>query len=69
MGLTVENVQNTMYHEYGGHFKSGVPGGENQQHLNLLNKQTEHSTWNGTTPGFKRDINNVINMYKRILGQ
>nr|WP_317632670.1 hypothetical protein [uncultured Flavobacterium sp.] len=46
VGLTVENIQNTIYHEYFQHFKADMPGGRNQGHLNILINQKKHSSWN-----------------------
>jgi hypothetical protein len=61
--FTVNNIQNTWVHEFGGHYKSGIPGGENASHAKAISNQASHSSWKGTTESYKSNMRNVYFKY------
>lgn len=65
-GLTVENVQNTWVHEFGNHFKKGVPGTAGEAHAKAYTNQSSHPSWKGTSENFKK---NMRNNYKDYTGR
>ncbi|MNK21283.1 hypothetical protein D3C87_395370 [compost metagenome] len=60
--FTVHNIQNTMVHEYVGHFIKKIIGADasgsqfNYQHAKAVELQMAHPTWNGTTQSFKNGM-------------
>ncbi len=63
--FTVENLQNTMVHEFGSHHIKGVPGGNTAAHAGAIINQSLHPTWKGATESFKDNLRNVYKEYTR----
>jgi RHS repeat-associated protein len=73
IGLTVENIESTMFHEYGGHFKRNVPGDEfistMIKHRDLINEQMNRPSFTNTTIEYQKNMLRVRNMYNAILSK
>jgi RHS repeat-associated protein len=51
---TVENIQNVFVHEFVGHYKMKIPGGNAlSSHIKAMELQRAHPTWKHTTPFFR----------------
>ena len=59
--LTVNNIQNAAIHEGNGHFVKDIPG-EGKGHAKAFQMQFNHSSWQGTTPAWKKEMRNSFNL-------
>ncbi|MFL9839291.1 RHS repeat-associated core domain-containing protein, partial [Flavobacterium sp. ST-75] len=57
--FTVENLQNTWFHEWDQHHINKVPGGHNSEHAKAIYNQSRHSSWINTTETYKKDLRKV----------
>lgn len=60
-GFTVNNIQNAAVHEGNGHFVKGITG-EGKGHAKAFQMQFDHSSWQGTTKDWKKEMKNSFNL-------